>query len=577
MDNQTTKRKHEADEGSHASITAQSPAQKRALVHSESPAASPMKGVEGAETFAKRDDSSSRRNLMNAFLKVSGKPGEWDEEAEKPAALSTTKTASTPSKPPIVPAFGSSSSFGSSAFGSSFASTTAASFGSLASNASKDGKDNSKPKTVENEKNPFGSVAFGDAGRSKFQFGNGAFGVSSPLALSAFASASTFPTAPAATSVFGAKSSFVGFGTGATINNKNTKKKDADEDGSVSPLNTKEAAAIDTESPQKSTRPITPIASLNPVSIPDALCPISPSTAASPAAVLSGDSKPVPVVVFGGTLGGRDSEVISYGKDSLSANSTVKAVSFNASEPAFGSKASVTSLSFGNFASSASSSSTKPASFGSFASTATTTPTSTSAPKDATSLTASSIPTKTPTASDNAFETLLKSTPALKQSSKEKDDDNEEGESDDENPTEQEVAIEKKVDIPEIEVKTGEEDESNIIQLRCKLYRMDATNTWKERGVGNLRLNCVEDDRSNRPSARLVMRAEGVLRLILNARVLEGMPVQIVQEKFIQFACCEDGTPGLTRFLVKTANENAALKLYNHIRVFSEKDCGATA
>ncbi|KAJ3094114.1 hypothetical protein HK100_006274, partial [Physocladia obscura] len=177
--------------------------------------------------------------------------------------------------------------------------------------------------------------------------------------------------------------------------------------------------------------------------------------------------------------------------------------------------------------------------------------------------------------SSSSFEEMLKTSakPSVSRSFKtaekvtgEEDDDENTAGSDGEENAETEVPIEKKVDIPVIEVKTGEEDESNVFHLRCKLFRMDDTNNWKERGVGNLKLNCDETT----ATARLVMRAEGVLRLILNVRVIPGMPCQIVQEKYVQFACPEDVGDRFARFLVKTANANAAVKLLEHIRAFSE-------
>merc|ERR1712045_784823 len=42
---------------------------------------------------------------------------------------------------------------------------------------------------------------------------------------------------------------------------------------------------------------------------------------------------------------------------------------------------------------------------------------------------------------------------------------------------------------PEIEVKTGEEDEKVLFQERSKLYRLhEDTNQWKERGIGDIKI-----------------------------------------------------------------------------------------
>lgn len=39
---------------------------------------------------------------------------------------------------------------------------------------------------------------------------------------------------------------------------------------------------------------------------------------------------------------------------------------------------------------------------------------------------------------------------------------------------------------------TGEEDEYTEFQVRAKLFHLDSTSTWKERGVGSLKLNVNE-------------------------------------------------------------------------------------
>src|SRR6218665_676786 len=43
------------------------------------------------------------------------------------------------------------------------------------------------------------------------------------------------------------------------------------------------------------------------------------------------------------------------------------------------------------------------------------------------------------------------------------------------------------VQLPEVALKTGEEDEDELFKERAKLYRFD-TDKWKERGVGNMKI-----------------------------------------------------------------------------------------
>lgn len=71
----------------------------------------------------------------------------------------------------------------------------------------------------------------------------------------------------------------------------------------------------------------------------------------------------------------------------------------------------------------------------------------------------------------------------------------------------------------EVQVKTGEEEETNILSISCKLFSFDkVTTTWQERGRGTLRLNDFEVD-DGQIGSRLVFRTTGSLRVILNTKV----------------------------------------------------------
>jgi Ran-binding protein 3 len=70
---------------------------------------------------------------------------------------------------------------------------------------------------------------------------------------------------------------------------------------------------------------------------------------------------------------------------------------------------------------------------------------------------------------------------------------------------------------------TGEENETSAWIGRAKLYTMDGEGKergWKERGVGNIKLNVTLDEPRK---ARFVLRADGTHRLILNAAVTKQM------------------------------------------------------
>ena len=89
-----------------------------------------------------------------------------------------------------------------------------------------------------------------------------------------------------------------------------------------------------------------------------------------------------------------------------------------------------------------------------------------------------------------------------------------------------------KVTLAPQQTATGEEDEHTVLQIRSKLYILhDKEGNWKERGIGLFKLN-----RNSNGRCRLIMRADGVLRVILNVVLFPKMPVQLAQDKFIRFS-----------------------------------------
>ena len=124
-------------------------------------------------------------------------------------------------------------------------------------------------------------------------------------------------------------------------------------------------------------------------------------------------------------------------------------------------------------------------------------------------------------------------------------------------------------------VVTGEEDESNLHTARCKLYawvKQGDVENWKERGSGQLKLNqtkqkpCVSRI-GNQAYPRLiilVMRVDGVLRLILNVRIVSKMPCKLRDDKYVEIIACEH-PPEFTKFLFKLGNAEQAKLLYDAI------------
>uniref|UniRef100_A0A9J8B0Y7 E3 SUMO-protein ligase RanBP2 n=1 Tax=Cyprinus carpio carpio TaxID=630221 RepID=A0A9J8B0Y7_CYPCA len=102
-------------------------------------------------------------------------------------------------------------------------------------------------------------------------------------------------------------------------------------------------------------------------------------------------------------------------------------------------------------------------------------------------------------------------------------EEKEEGRDDDSD----EIHFEPIVSLPEVEVKSGEEDEEILFKERAKLYRWDRElNQWKERGVGDIKILC----HPVKKRYRVVMRREQVLNVCANHTIspsIELKPMNI--------------------------------------------------
>lgn len=127
-------------------------------------------------------------------------------------------------------------------------------------------------------------------------------------------------------------------------------------------------------------------------------------------------------------------------------------------------------------------------------------------------------------------------------------------------------------------VETGEEGERTYFSCRSKLFHYDA-GEWKERGVGTFKVNvCKAPAEEGQPedggeagtssakkTARLIMRTEGVLRVVLNTPLFKGMKVggPIGEEpsgKQVNLAAMEKG---------KTVPLMLRVRFYLHMYVLS--------
>ena len=78
------------------------------------------------------------------------------------------------------------------------------------------------------------------------------------------------------------------------------------------------------------------------------------------------------------------------------------------------------------------------------------------------------------------------------------------------------------VSLPEVAVRTGEEDEETIFTHRAKLYRFDSSvKQWKERGVGDIKILCNKTTNKT----RILMRRDQILKLCCNHFITADMSV----------------------------------------------------
>ncbi|KAJ1963540.1 hypothetical protein IWQ62_003180 [Dispira parvispora] len=108
---------------------------------------------------------------------------------------------------------------------------------------------------------------------------------------------------------------------------------------------------------------------------------------------------------------------------------------------------------------------------------------------------------------------------------------------------------------------TGEEDEITLHQVKCKLFEMDKSLDWCERGVGTLKVN----QRINNPDdTRLVMRTDVTFRVILNAKLFPKMHCQLAQERFVRIGVVgPNGTP--VNYALKVRDKFLARELHEAI------------
>ncbi|PIA65173.1 hypothetical protein AQUCO_00100573v1 [Aquilegia coerulea] len=104
--------------------------------------------------------------------------------------------------------------------------------------------------------------------------------------------------------------------------------------------------------------------------------------------------------------------------------------------------------------------------------------------------------------------------------------------------------------MQEVSVETGEENEKAVFTADAALFEY-LDGAWKERGKGELKVNVAT---TGVEKARLVMRARGNYRLVLNAALFPDMKLTSMEKRGITFACMNstgEGKDGLTTFALK--------------------------
>ncbi|KAJ5728868.1 uncharacterized protein N7483_003376 [Penicillium malachiteum] len=115
-------------------------------------------------------------------------------------------------------------------------------------------------------------------------------------------------------------------------------------------------------------------------------------------------------------------------------------------------------------------------------------------------------------------------------------------------------------------VETGEEQEETVFTCKAKLFHF-SNKEWKERGIGTFKIN-VRQTADGNEAGRMIMRADGAGRVILNSPIFKGMNYggpdnSAPASKQILLAGTEEGRT--VPLLLRTQSEATAVDLYDVI------------
>ncbi|XP_077203093.1 ran-binding protein 3-like isoform X2 [Paroedura picta] len=137
--------------------------------------------------------------------------------------------------------------------------------------------------------------------------------------------------------------------------------------------------------------------------------------------------------------------------------------------------------------------------------------------------------------------------------------------------------------LDKVEVSTGEESEHNVLQINCQLFLFNkASMSWTERGSGSLRLNDTSSSQYGMLQSRLVMRNQGSMRLILNAKLWIQMIIRRANRKSLCITATDLEDQSVKVFLIQASSKDIG-SLYAAIhhrlvalRSFAEQGCDAS-
>uniref|UniRef100_A0A2M4B7Y0 Putative ran-binding protein ranbp1 n=1 Tax=Anopheles marajoara TaxID=58244 RepID=A0A2M4B7Y0_9DIPT len=124
----------------------------------------------------------------------------------------------------------------------------------------------------------------------------------------------------------------------------------------------------------------------------------------------------------------------------------------------------------------------------------------------------------------------------------------------------------------EIEVRTGEEEETKVFGDRAKLFRYDSdTKEWKERGVGELKIL----HHPVRNTYRMLLRREQIFKLVLNHAITSDLAVTPMNNSGKAFVWAAmnhaEGPAALEKLAVRFKNETIAGEFLKALENCQEK------